>query len=453
MNPSLIKRLLLVSSLVLVGFLGTTGLALDQAFRNSLDASRTQRMEALLYTLLAAASLEEDGLVVEPPLADARFRTLESGLYARILDEAGRTVWRSQSLMGQPWSGTDTLRPGEQRWHEARAAGEPVLVLSYGLEWEDPAVGAGHFTVQLAEALSLRQAELQAYRQGLWGWLLGAAAALLLAQALIQRWGLAPLRRVAAELDAIRQGKRQSLGERYPSELLPLTRSLNRLLKAERERGTRYRQTLADLAHSLKTPLAVLRSRLEADPDKPPPPEVIEQIERMDSSLQYHLGRASRAGRAGMGEITLAAPVIQRLRRAISVPADRDLQTEVHCQPDARFPGPEVDLMELLGNLLDNASKWAASRIRLTVDQHQERQLTLVVEDDGPGIPETLRAQVLERGVRGDQTRPGQGLGLAVVRDLVNDYEGDLTIAQSPLGGASLRVRLPLRHDTLSREA
>ncbi len=450
MNPSLIRRLLLVSSLVLAGFLGATGLALDQAFRNSLDASRTQRMEALLYTLLAAASLEEEGLVVEPPLADARFRTLESGLYARILDDAGRAVWRSQSLMGQAWSGTGTLPPGEQRWAEGQAAGEAVLVLSYGLEWEDPAVGAGRFTVELAEALSLRQAELQAYRQGLWGWLLGAAAALLLAQVMIQRWGLAPLRRVAGELDAIRRGKRQSLDENYPRELLPLTQSLNRLLKAERERGTRYRQALADLAHSLKTPLAVLRSRVESDPDTPAPAEVIEQIERMDSSLQYHLGRASRAGRAGLGESSPAAPVITRLQRAIPMPADRDVRIDVHCQPEARFPGPEADLMELLGNLLDNAAKWAASRIRLTVDQHQGRQLTLVVEDDGPGIPDTLRAQVLERGIRGDQSRPGQGLGLAVVRDLVNDYEGDLTISQSPLGGASLRVRLPLRPGVLA---
>lgn len=451
MNPSLIRRLLLVSTLVLAGFLGATGMALDQAFRNSLDASRTQRMEALLYTLLAAASLEEDGLVVEPPLADARFRTLESGLYARILNAQGRAVWRSQSLIGYAWSGTATVPPGEQRWSTAHAAGEPLLVLSYGLEWEDPAVGSGRFTVELAEALSLRQAELQAFRQGLWGWLLGAAAALLLAQALIQRWGLAPLRRVASDLDAIRRGKHQSLSEQYPRELLPLTQSLNRLLRAERERGTRYRQALADLAHSLKTPLAVLRSRLESDPDSPAPPEVLEQIERMDSSLQYHLGRASRAGRAGLGESVQAAPVIERLLRAVPLPEDRDISTEVNCRPDARFPGPEADLMELLGNLLDNAAKWADSHIRLTVDAEADRRLSLVVEDDGPGIPETLREQVLERGVRADQSRSGQGLGLAVVRDLVNDYEGDLTIGQSTLGGASLRVRLPLHSGALGR--
>ncbi len=452
MNPSLIRRLLLVSALVLAGFLGATALALDQAFRNSLETSRTQRMEALLYTLLAAATLEEDGLTVEPPLADARFRTLESGLYARILDDAGRAIWRSQSLTGHPWSGTGPLPPGEQRWRQAQAAGERVLVLSYGLEWEDPAVGSGRFTVELAEALSLREAELQSFRQGLWGWLLGAAAALLLAQLLIQRWGLAPLRRVARELDAIRNGKRQRLGEDYPQELLPLTQSLNRLLTAERERGARYRQALADLAHSLKTPLAVLRSRLESDPDTPAPPEALEQIERMDGSLQYHLGRASRAGRAGLGEAIPAAPVVQRLLRAVPLPPDRAVHTEVHCQPSARFPGPEADLMELLGNLLDNAAKWAESRIRLSLDMEADRRLVLVVEDDGPGIPESLRAQVLERGVRADQSRPGQGIGLAVVRDLVNDYEGHLTIGQSPLGGASLRISLPLHPDSVRGE-
>ncbi len=449
MTPSLTRRLLLASALVLAGFLGATGLALDQAFRNSLDTSRELRMEALLFTLLAAASLEDEGLTVEPPLADARLRTLESGLYARILDPDGTVLWESDSLTGMRWNGDGALPPGEQRWGQARIAGEAAMVLSYGLEWDDPAVGTGQFTVQLAESQTTRQAELHAYRRGLWGWLIAAAAALLLTQGLIQRWGLSPLHRVTSELDAIRRGRAERLSGDYPHELEPLTQSLNRLLDAERERGSRYRQALADLAHSLKTPLAVLRSRLETDPDYPAPQEALDQIERMDGSVQYHLGRASRAGHSGLAQSTPAAPVIHRLLRALPLSGERTVDVEVRCGDEVRFPGPEADLMELLGNLLDNAAKWAGSRLRITAEHPSADSLSMSVEDDGPGISTALSEQVLERGVRADQSRPGQGIGLAVVRDLVNDYGGDITIDRSELGGARLRIRLPLQAGTL----
>ncbi|MEX0729721.1 MAG: ATP-binding protein [Aquisalimonadaceae bacterium] len=447
MMPSLQRRLLILATLILAGFLGATGLVLDQAFRGSLERAQQDRLQGYLYTLLAAATLHDGRLEMPDELPELRFHTIGSGLYARILDDAYRLNWQSDSLTGIPYNIDRLLAPGERRYYQTDAGDDNLYALAYGLSWEDADGAVGNFTLHIAESMDIRAHQLIAYRTSLWGWLAAAGIALLITQAAMLHWSLGPLRRVANDLKAMESGRKSLLDGHYPREIQGLINGLNQLIRNERDRTTRYRNSLADLAHSLKTPLTILRTTLEADPDHKPPPQALEQIERIHGTVDYQLGRAAAVGRSRFGQRTPILPVAERIMR--SIPAVRPHGppiTSLHCAVDLRFPGPEGDLMELLGNLVDNACKWCRGEMALRIEiiAHQgENGLCITVDDDGPGVPVTQRERILQRGGRADESRPGHGIGLAVVRDLVDSYRGAIAVGDSPLGGARFRILIP----------
>jgi two-component system sensor histidine kinase PhoQ len=438
---SLNRRLLYVAGAVVLVFLGVTGAVLDQAFRQSLDRAQADRLLGVVYTILAAADLGSRGLELQADLPDARLSTPASGLYAQILSPQG-VVWRSPSLLGIDWQASLRLPAGETQHYQVATDAGQLHALAYGLSWEDAGGRRAEFTVHVAEDAAAYRAQLNAFRTSLWGWLGAAAVALLVAQVLVLRWSLRPLTSVARDLRAIEQGRAEYLQGRYPLEIAGLVHGLNALLRSERDRAVRYRDTLANLAHSLKTPLAVLRASLEGGAVQRN--EALEQIERIDASVQYQLRRAAVGAHAPLSAPLPVEPVLARLLRSLAKAyRDKPLDVECHCAPDAVFAGSEGDLMELLGNLLDNGYKWARQRIRVTARPVGSRAgLELVVEDDGPGIDPTQAQAVLARGVRADEHVPGHGIGLAVVTDLVASFQGSLQIDRSDLGGARFRITL-----------
>lgn len=443
---SLNRRLLIVASLVLLAFLGATGFILDQAFRQSLEQAQKDRLQGTLYTILAAADLSARGLALPPSLPEPRLSTPGSGLYARILSAEGET-WRSPSLLGVPWASDGRLPPGETRFELERAGDQAVYTMAYGLSWEDARGRQSEFTIHVAEDISTYRDQLAAFRTSLWGWLGAAAAVLLLAQLLVLRWSLRPLRAVAADLKAIEDGRADYLEGRYPAEIAGLTLGLNALLRSERSRAARYRDTLANLAHSLKTPLAVLRGSLENLP-QPPPEEAMEQIERINAAVDYQLRRAAASAPDPLAAPLPVQPVLERVLRTLrKAYPDKAPEIEVAGDGEAVFYGSEGDLMELLGNLLDNGHKWARGRLRVTLESLGQgpagrRGLRLVVEDDGPGIKPEQAQAVLRRGMRADEQVPGHGIGLAVVTELVGAHHGELKIERSELGGARFVIEL-----------
>jgi two-component system sensor histidine kinase PhoQ len=286
----------------------------------------------------------------------------------------------------------------------------------------------------------------------LFGWF-GALMLLLIgALWLLLRFLMAPLRRVEREIEAIEAGALDELGTDYPRELLGLTTNLNTLLRSERERLARYRNTLGNLAHSFKTPLAVMRNLLGGAEGKvlPAAAQLDEQVGRMDDIVKYQLKRAAASGGSGIG----TAPVDVReafdaLRGALlKVYVERGLACELAVADGAVFMGDREDLTEIAGNLLDNAFKWARTRVRATVERLPKANarrdgLSIVIEDDGPGVPPAERQRVLKRGARLDERVSGQGIGLSVVSELVQLNGGSIAIGDSPLGGARIEVRLP----------
>lgn len=442
---SLSRRLLLVAAAVVLVFFGLTGAVLDQAFRQSLDQAQTDRLLGVVYTILAAADLGPDARIHLPSdLPDARLGTPASGLYALILSDQG-IEWRSPSLLSVDWQPDLQLAAGETQNYSA--ADQSLQALAYGLSWEEAAGEQAAFTVHVAEDKSTYANQLSAFRTSLWSWLGAAALALLVTQILVLRWSLRPLAAAARDLRAIETGQAEYLSGHYPLEIVGLVRGLNRLLRSERERTIRYRDTLANLAHSLKTPLTILRASLEGD--QLSANDALEQVERIDASIQYQLQHAAGSSPALLRTPLPVAPVLERILRTLSKAySDKPVAVDQHCAADAIFAGSEGDLMELLGNLLDNAYKWAQNRIRIQVEPLDQAHAThpglrLIIEDDGPGIDAALATTLLSRGARADEQVPGHGLGLAIVTDLVAGLQGQLSIDRSELGGALFKVELP----------
>lgn len=437
---SLRARVTLAAALVLTVFVALTALALERAFEESASAAMRERLFAQLYLVMAAAEVDESGTLQMPPhLGEPRLNLPGSGLYARIGSRDGKTLWQSPSAVGLTLPAAP-VKSGDELYTRSTINGEEHFLAALTIEWES-ASGTMPLLFSVAEDTAPFLAQMQRYRHNLWGMLGVMALLLLLALTIALAWGLRPLRTVAREVRAIEDGEQESLTRNYPSELKRLTDNINALLHHERAQQARYKNAMADLAHSLKTPLAVLRSIAGAGEQAQ---AIDEQVTRMDKIVQYQLQRAATAGRSVLAAPLPVAPITERLLNTLQkVYRDKELNIHLSMDPQASFRGDEGDLMELLGNLLDNACKWAVAGIWLEVRQ-EKGTLRLSIEDDGPGIPLHQAERVLARGVRLDESTPGHGIGLPMVRDIVEAYGGKLEIVHSPHGGARIIVSLPM---------
>jgi two-component system sensor histidine kinase PhoQ len=442
---SLNARVALSAGLVLAVFIALAAFALDQAFRDSARSAREERVLAQVYLLMSAAEVDPHGAVSigSGPL-DPRLDMPQSGLYATVTDAQGKIVWRSRSALNVEAPYGRQIRAGVQTFEQVTdRSGRGYFLQSFGVSWATSG-GSFPFTFSVAEDLQPFEQQLSAYRKNLWGWLGATALLLLIAQSLTLRWGLRPLRRLAAEVSKLEHGERHQIDGDYPSEVRGVTENLNTLLTHERARQKRYRDALADLAHSLKTPLALVRGALNENQAQPELTHTLEeQVDRMDRIVSYHLQRAAASGRSGLIAPQPVRPAAERVLQALSkVYADKRIATQLEVDPALRFRGDESDLLEMLGNVLDNACKWCRSQVRVSAKLTGTR-LSVCVEDDGPGIAAADAQRVQERGVRADQSVPGQGIGLAVTRDIVHAYDGEIAIGASRLGGAAVTLVLP----------
>ncbi len=446
---SLHGRLLIAASLVLVGFLGATGAALFKAFRDSAETAFRERLQGYVYALLAAADEDGGGRMQLPQeLPDPHFSNLDSGYYAQVMGEEGNFRWRSPSLAGEDRDFLRPQAPGQRQFHQQSAGHETLSVINLGISWEDFQGQDQEYTLAVAISTTALSREVEGFRTALWEWLGGLALMLLLAQGAILRWGLQPLRGVCDDLRRIEEGVANRLEGRYPQELEGLTSGLNALITSSQASQQRYRNSLGDLAHSLKTPLAILRQTADEGRD----PDLLritveEQVRRMDEIVQHQLRRAAAAGQVALGRSLDVAPLVEKLARSLDkVYREKAMAVDLVLQGDARFFGDQADLLEILGNLMDNAYKYGTRRVRVTSERLADGPrpgLVLRVEDDGPGVPPDQVHQVAQRGWRFDQSLPGQGLGLSLVGEIVAVYGGQMGVGVSELGGAAFWVRFP----------
>lgn len=446
---SLSRRLLFSVSVPLALFFGVMMFVLDTGFRALSDQTLQKLLDSQMVALVADSEPQPNG-GYSPPLhdMDPRLAQPRSGLFAQI--RSLKHQWRSPSTAGTSIDFGPLLKQGERSFFYSEFGHDRVAVESRGLQFTDEPTEAGTITFSVAVSLSPYEEQLWRFRQQLLGWFSGLMLLLLGVLAALLRWVLAPVRRLEREIHEVEEGRSEILGGGYPRELSGVATNLNALLVGERKRVARYRDTLGNLAHGLKTPLAVMRSTLSNE--SPSSAATLgNEIDRMSDIIAHQLKRAAASGGALLGQapVDVTSLAVDLRAALLKVYAHKDLSLELAIERESQFVGDRGDFTELLGNLVDNACKWCRSHVRVTVTTDAQagprQRLSVVVEDDGSGISEENRARVGQRGVRTDESVPGHGLGLAMVHDTVELYGGSLNIDTSPLGGARFSLRLPGR--------
>jgi signal transduction histidine kinase len=451
---SLALRLFVSATAWTVVILVITGIVLSSLYRHAVERAFDRRLDVYLRTLVAdVASPEETSDKFPQSLGEPLFELPLSGWYWQVtrLDPGKHDVRSSRSLWdgGLPHLqdlGVAASVNGSREGYVSGPEEQRLRLVERNIDLGDE----GHFLVAVAGDAAEITDETRSFDQALIVTFVILAVVLLLTTMFQVRFGLAPLKRITNSLAAIRSGTAEHLAGRFPEEIAPLARETNALIDANKEIVERARTHVGNLAHALKTPLSVMVNEASARRD-PFASKVLEQADIMRDQVARHLDRARLAARLTVvGSITEVAPVVNALARTMEkIHRDRGVAIEVHSEPEARFQGERPDLEEMIGNLVDNACKWASSRVKIEVVRERPvpggagHVLRIVVDDDGHGVSPSAREQIAKRGRRLDETKPGSGLGLSIVVELAGLYGGELKLGTAPLGGLRAELVLP----------
>lgn len=421
--------------------MGLTGLVLDKAFRNNVENAQRENLRTQIYTLLATAELDDaNHLQLPEDITEPRLNITESSLHARIITADKKLVWRSKSMLNKNIEFPANEILGKFYFSELAQNQESYTLLNFATQWVSE-TGEQTYIFQIAENQTVFNSQITLFRKNLWGWLAGVSFILVVIQTLILRWGLKPLRHVAEDLIKIEKGKTKKLSGEYPKEITPLTNNLNQLLDSSQQQLIRYRDALGNMAHSLKTPIAVLQGIINTATSKDKG-IALEQLNTINNIVEYQLQRASTVGRLQFSDPVTLQPVTEKILNTLEkVYKDKKIDVQLNISSKIMIKIDQGDLYELLGNLLENAFKWCNKKVSVTTKQISE-QTQITIEDDGPGINENEKKRILLRGQRADQNTPGHGLGLAMVNDILLLYKGEMKITNSGLGGAKIIINL-----------
>ena len=432
-----------------------TGFVLSSLYRDAAERSFDRRLNVFLRTLVAEVAAPDDSSERTPQsLGEPQFDLPLSGWYWQLtrLNAARPEVRSSRSLWdsGLPHLADMGVAPTDDGTRRAYVPGPEDQRLRL-IERTVDLGEDGRYLVAVAGDSQEIDDETHSFDRAIAATFAILAAVLLLTTMFQVRFGLAPLKRISESLAAIRAGTAERLAGRFPVEIEPLARETNALIDANREIVERARTHVGNLAHALKTPLSVMMNEAAARPDDPLAAKVGEQIVIMRDQVTRHLERARIAARATVvGSVTEVAPVVTALTRTMEkIYHPRGIAIDLDAPEGVRFRGERQDIEEMLGNLVDNACKWAQARVSIEVTQERQQDdpfkliVRVVVDDDGPGLSPADRDQVARRGQRLDETKPGSGLGLSIVLELASLYGGHLTLSTAPIGGLRAELVLP----------
>jgi len=443
---SLRFRVLLATILTLLLALALILILIAQSVETSLEDYFDQSLRGYLNQVAAVVTEENVVERLERQLGSGDFGRPYSGLYWQIRQDGGQTR-RSRSLWDTEISlPADTVGFGEIHTHQSIGpGGQPVRVLERRLVAAD----GSRWRIAVAGSRAELDAEIKALREQLLGFA-GLLLGLTLLAGLVQFFVVQrPVTALGRSISALNTGEQTRLIGRFPSELDGLIENLNQLIENNEQVAANARLQATSLAHTIKTPVAVLKNELtalRAGPDTKVDWSAIENsLVRIERMSQFYLMRAKSTHRSGRAFKRVHVrprlfDIVQTIRRLHPC---RGLSVTYECADDAIFPGDPTDLEELLGNLLDNAAKWSRSRVDICC-RSDEKAFNLIVEDDGPGIPEDSRLQILEPGIRLDNVVPGTGFGLAIVAELVRTYQGSIKLSEAEPSGLCVTVRIPL---------
>jgi len=452
---SLALRLFVSATAWTVVILLVTGFVLSSLYRDAVERSFDRRLNVFLRTLVAEVAAPDDSSERTPQsLGEPQFDLPLSGWYwqltrlnaARPEERSSRSLWDS-GLPHLADMGVAATDDGTRRAYVPGPEDQRLRLIERTVDLGED----GRYLVAVAGDSQEIDDETHSFDRAIAATFAILAAVLLLTTMFQVRFGLAPLKRISESLAAIRAGTAERLAGRFPVEIEPLARETNALIDANREIVERARTHVGNLAHALKTPLSVMMNEAAARPDDPLAAKVGEQIVIMRDQVTRHLERARIAARATVvGSVTEVAPVVTALTRTMEkIYHPRGIAIDLDAPEGVRFRGERQDIEEMLGNLVDNACKWAQARVSIEVTQERRQDdpikviVRVVVDDDGPGLSPADRDQVARRGQRLDETKPGSGLGLSIVLELASLYGGNLTLSTAPIGGLRAELVLP----------
>ncbi len=409
--------------------------SVGRAYYTTLVETTEKTLEAHLYSLISEVEFVGSGIEMPRSILAPELNRLNSDTYALVYQ--GQTlVWYSESAVNL------SITP---QFSQSQAGASEFTKVEYNdeLYWQLS------LTVILGNAEQSQQARfvllkkndalmalMSGFRNTLVNWMLvmGVVIAGLMAFGFV--WNARPLQRLDKEIKEIEAGERNQITGLYPVELLTIKSDLNLLLESQKRQKERYRSSLSDLAHALKTPLAVIKSSpLATDADAQ------EQLDRINVMIEHQLKRAATGASDTWKKQTMVAPVLNSILNAMGkVYHDKHIQFSSDCSEKVAFLGDKTDLMEILGNIIDNACKACRNQVDIKVSAPKKRVLLITIADDGPGIPEHQRSDLLTRGTRLDTYEAGHGVGMAIVSDLVESYHGKMTIDSAELGGAKFTI-------------
>ena len=451
MRSSIQSRLLISASLILCFFLSLAGFVIDKAYKEGSESALRERLQIHLYSILASTELTKNlKIVISSNLAEPRFSQVESGLMAFTFGHSGEQIWRTKSSTGYSVKPVVDIPAGERVFIISTEANNAnYLQLHYKAILENKFNKTAVFEFVIVESTKEADIQIANFRSVLWKWLGGITLLLIIAQLFVLKRSLRPLHKIVSDLEAMQQGSRQQLGSHYSEELKDIAHTINSLIVNERTHLHRYRNTLSDLAHSLKTPLTVLTGLYEKERFNSDDIKMLEkQTLMMRQLVDYQLNRAAAKGHQTLTEsIPLKAVVVQITDSLDKVYFDKSLNVSKQLD-EIDFYAERGDLYELFGNLLDNAYKWAENKVDITVQKSTNQPeaisgITIIIEDDGPGIADENLEDVLKRGIRADETTHGHGIGLAVVKELIALYGGSIESINGELGGQKWSIFLP----------
>lgn len=446
-RSSLSRRLRVSATLLALLFFSLVGFVIDQAYQVSLLSALESRLQAHIYTLLTVSEVAADDIKIPEYLAETRFNQFDSGLYAFILDEQATPIWQSKSSLLLDHIGLFTVDRTEREFVQLALPDAVYNGLGQGVLWQEASGDEKLMTLWVLEDSNDYTQPLVQFRWILWSGLILVAILLHFSLWGLMHWALRPLNELADDVGKIEAGTLDALPSNYPRELQDVSKALNLMLAHERQQINRYKLTIADLAHSLKTPLSVIKAYLEQESkvDSHTAYEIDQQIDRMNQSVSYHLKRPVQKSAYSKVRVPLAPNVLRVVKALSKVYADKQVELRVDVCETLYFPGSEDDLFELLGNLCENGFKYGHRKLTVSAQKFSNSAgdigLDLCIDDDGPGIPQKKRHIILKRGVRLDSQEEGQGLGLALVKDILQNYNTKLEISDSPLGGARFQVK------------
>jgi signal transduction histidine kinase len=448
---SLSVRLIAAAAIWSVIALAAAGLILTSLYRQTVERAFDERLGVYLQTLIGNLASQGPNAPSDPGnLGEQRFELVYSGWYWQVRQpNNGPVLLTSTSLISDT---LDVSKAVDTNTVNGITSGAMIGPENQSLRFIDRTIilPAATFEVLIAGDAGELRKQIAAFRNSVIITLAAFGIGLIAATLIQIRWGLRPLDRVRLGLAGLRSGKEARIEGSFPTEIEPLTRELNALLESNQQIIERARTQVGNLAHALKTPLSVITNEARANrgafADK-----IAEQAELMRTQVNHYLDRARIAARSTViGAITEVEPVIARLARAMRrIHDDKGLSIVESVPSGARFKGEQQDLEEIVGNLVDNACKWARSKVAILVDHTpssdplRDAKLTIRIDDDGPGLTEEQRAEATRRGKRLDESKPGSGLGLSIVTDLVALYGGTFRLDRSPDGGLRAEIELP----------